>query len=159
MSADDGLVEVKLLGLPVAIAGRAQEHFDELSREFLHLANADEDVRRDVPGRLLALSEDLRARFSAFADENTRLLDEAVARGDETIDLTYRVPAEVGPAARELGDLIDEADRYCQAGEYLLTLCTPPEALTYRQWYLAQFIDQLAGAAPVAYDDWRPPPG
>jgi len=150
----DDLVTVRILGLPVAVAMASQEHFDELSREFLHLANADEAVRNEVPGRLLALSDDLRARFSSFTESNEQLLDAAAARGDDRIDLTYQVPAEAAPYAAQLGELLDEADRYCAAGEYLLTLTTPPAQLQYRQWYLAQFIDQTAGRPPVSFDDW-----
>lgn len=153
--SDDDLVEVRILGLPVALAREAQEHFDELSREFLHLANADEAVRQDVPGRLLKLSDDLRQRFSGFTTENERLLDEATAREQERLDLTYQVPREAGAAAAQLIDLLDEADRYCAAGTYLLTLTTPPGALDYRQWYVGQFIEQIEGAEPTSFDDWR----
>ena len=150
----NGLVEVQLRGLPPQLARNASEHFAELSREFLHLANADEAVRRDVPGRLLALSDALRAQFAQFTDANQALLEEAADRGDETIDLTYLVPPEAGPAAAELAGLLDEADRYCEKGDYLLTLKTPPEALAYRRWYISQFVDQIAGAEPVAFADW-----
>jgi hypothetical protein len=150
----DDLVTVRILGLPVPIAMASQEHFDELSREFLHLANADEAVRNEVPGRLLALSDELRARFSSFTETNEQLLDDAAARGDERIDLTYEVPAEAAPFAAQLGELLDEADRYCAAGEYLLTLTTPPAQLAYRRWYLAQFVDQAAGGPAVAFDEW-----
>ena len=148
------LVTVRILGLPVPLAMAGQEHFDELSREFLHLANADQAVRDEVPGRLLALSDDLRSRFSGFTESNEQLLDAAAARGDERVDLVYEVPAEVGPFAQQLGDMLDEADRYCAEGEYLLTLTTPPEQLAYRQWYLDQFISQSAGGPAVSFDDW-----
>lgn len=152
MSGD--LVTVRILGIPVALLRASQEHFDELSREFLHLANADESVRDEVPGRLLALSDDLRARFSSFTEANDALVDAAAQRGDERLDLTYEVPAEAGPYAQQLGDLLDEADRYCAEGEYLLTLTTPPDQLAYRRWYLEQFTTQAAGAPPVSFDDW-----
>jgi hypothetical protein len=152
---DGGLVEVRIIGLPVQIADEASEHFAELSREFLHLANADEDVRRDVPGQLLELSDALRERFSSLTEANEERLAAASARGDETIDLVYHLPREAGPAAKQLGDLLDEADRYCESGEYLLTLRTPPAALEYRRWYLAQFVDQLDGGEAVSFADWR----
>ncbi len=158
MSVTDGeLVEVRLLGLPPALAREASEHFDELSREFLHLANADESVRRDVPGRLLALSNDLRARFSGFTDSNESRVDEAAERGEEAIDLIYRVPAQAGPTAEELGVLLEEADRYCEGGEYLLTMRTPPGPRVYRCWYIRQFVDQINGAPPVRFADWPQP--
>ena len=151
----DDLVEIHILGLPVAVAVEAQEHFAELSREFLHLANADEAVRRDVPGRLLALSDQLRERFAGFTEANAQLIDDAVVEGVETIDLTYRLPAEVGPAAAQLGELLDLADRYCESGEYLLTLTTPPAALEYRNWYLQQFIGQSVGEPAESFAAWQ----
>jgi hypothetical protein len=151
----DGLVDVYLVGIPVAVSQQAGEHFEELSREFMHLAHADEAVRHDVPGRLLDLSDDLRRRFSGFTTANDAALEQAAAEGAATIDLHFRIPPEAGPAAAELAVLLDEADEYCAAGDYLLTLTTPPTALAYRRWYIGQFVDQLAGAAPVAFADWQ----
>lgn len=151
----DDFVEIRILGLPVGIAVEAQEHFAELSREFLHLANADEAVRRDVPGQLLALSDQLRERFAGFTEANAQLIDDAAAGGVESIDLTYRLPAEVGPAAAQLGELLDLADRYCETGEYLLTLTTPPAALEYRNWYLQQFVGQAAGEPAESFAAWQ----
>lgn len=152
----DDLVEVHILGMPVVLARDASEHFDELSREFLHLANSDEAVRDDVPGRLLALSDDLRARFSGFTAANEELIDAAMARGDSTVDLVYRVPRDVGSAAVLLGEMLDEADRYCSEGQYLLTLQTPQAVLEYRRWYIGQFVDQTAGLAPRRFQARSP---
>jgi hypothetical protein len=78
-AVDGDLVEVRIIGLPVQIADEASEHFAELSREFLHLANADEDVRRDVPGQLLELSDALRERFSSLTEANEERLAAAVS--------------------------------------------------------------------------------
>ena len=153
--SDDELVEVRIIGLPPLLARQARQHFDELSREFLHLANSDEDLRHDVPSRLLALSEDVRARFAGFGDANAELMEEAASRGEGSIDMTYRLPEAAGPAAAELDALLDEVDEYCEAGEYLLTLKTPPDALAYRKWFLRQFADQVAGAAPTSFAEWQ----
>ena len=150
----DSLVEVQLLGLPPQLAMEGQEHFDELSREFLHLSMADESVRHDVPGRLLELSHALRRTFSAYVDENQRRIEEAAARGEAAIDLTYLVPGAAGAAAEGFGRLLEEADAYCAAGAHLLTLTTPPAPLAYRRWYISQFVDQIAGAAPVPFEEW-----
>jgi hypothetical protein len=152
------LVEVHLIGLPPLLARQTSQHFDELRREFLHLASSDEALRHDVPGRLLALSEEVRTRFAGFGDANSELMEEAADRGDESIDTTYQLPAAAGPAAAQLDDLLDEVDEYCEAGEYLLTLKTPPDALVYRKWFLRQFADQVAGAAPTSFADWQASP-
>ena len=68
--------------------------------------------------------------------------------------LDYRVPQEAGLAAAALDAMLDEADAYCAAGEFLLTLQTPPGPLAFRHWLLGQFTDQLAGSSPVSWPDW-----
>jgi hypothetical protein len=151
---DEDLIEVHIIGLPPLLARETSQHFDELSREFLHLANSDEAVREDVPGRLLALSDDLRSRFAGFGDANTEAMEAAADRGDASIDMIYRLPRAAGEAAAELDRLLDEADRYCESGDYLLTLKTPPDALLYRRWYLAQFAEQIAGEPPLSFSAW-----
>lgn len=153
--SDGQFVEVRILGLPPLLAREVRQHFEELSREFLYLANGDEAVRRDVPGRLLALSNELRSRFASFGDANTEEMEAAADRGRTSIDLTYQLPPAAGPAAAELDALFDEADRFCEQGSHLLTLKTPPDALAYRKWYLRQFVDQINGEPPVSFDDWR----
>ncbi len=50
---------------------------------------------------------------------------------------------------------MDEADDYCRAGQHLLTLVTPPEALAFRRWYLGEFVRQIAGEQPRPWTDWR----
>lgn len=155
--SDDDLVEVRIIGLPPLLARQAQQHFDELRREFLHLANSDESLRQDVPGRLLALSEDVRNRFGSFGDANSELMDAAADRGEAALDLTYQLPAGAGPAAAELDALLEEVDRYCESGDYLLTLKTPPRALAYRRWFLGQFVDQIDGQPPIPFSEWVDP--
>jgi hypothetical protein len=103
---------------------------------------------------LLELSQVLRRDFSAYVDDNQRLIEEAAARGDTAIDLTYRVPGAAGPAAEGLGRLLEEADAYCSAGDHLLTLRTPPGPLFYRQWYIAQLVEQIAGSSPMSFSEW-----
>ena len=148
------LITVRLLGVPTANAVGARQHFEELSREFFLLAESDESVRHDVPGRLLQLSDDLRRRFGAFSSDNDALLDDAAERGEPTIDLTLAIPRDAGQAAVDLEAMLDEVDAYCSAGDYLLTLRTPPAVLTYRRWYLRQIIDQIDGAAPIPFTEW-----
>ena len=148
------LVDISLLGIPLAIQGEASEHFDELMREFSDLVATDTAAHRKVPGRLLALQEALQARFAAFTQVQEAELADAIARGDDALDLHYRVPATAADGARELAAMLDEADEFCSEGAYFLTLRTPPRPLAYRQWFLAQFIDQAAGIPPVSWPDW-----
>jgi hypothetical protein len=173
MSAAPGaeeLVTVVLRGLPVALHARASEHGQELQREFtlLHLqlerqaaaGNLAHASERDVPRRLVELVEALQGRYAVYTTEQEDQLEAAVEQGLESLDLTFRVPPDVAAASEDLNAILDEADAYCREGRHLLTLATPPEALAYRQWYLQQFVDQIAGRPPQSWREWllaRPP--
>ena len=104
----------------------------------------------------------LNSRYSMFTAEQEQQLSAALAAGDSTIDLVYRVPASVGPAAADLGAILDEADDYCREGRLLLTLETPRALVTYRRWFLDQFVEQSQGRPGVswpAYLDNQTPVG
>jgi hypothetical protein len=154
------MVTVRVRGLPVAVQARAQEHSDELVRE---LTLVGEQQRQQgntagLPVRLLALVDQLTGQYSAFTAEQVRQLAEATATGIETIDLTYRIPHSAAEAAQALGDILDEADDYCRAGRYLLTLAAPDELVAYRRWFLSQFTQQAAGRPPVTWSEYKHAP-
>ncbi|MDQ3385321.1 MAG: hypothetical protein M3503_04830 [Actinomycetota bacterium] len=146
------LVDVRLVGLPIAAHRATTEHIDELLREFVHL---DGDSG-DVPRRLLQLRDDLQARFSSFTAGPHAELVAAAARGDDTIDLAYRVPEEAGAASAQALALLDEADELCLRGDHLLTLATPSEAVRYRRWFFGEFERQCRGEPPTP---WQGAPG
>jgi hypothetical protein len=146
------LCTVRLLGLPTQLHLRSSEHGDELMREFTYLrAQAEDPEAADVPARLLQLVEDLRIRFSGFSTRSQQEIEDAIAAGRPTVDVTYEVPRAVGQACVELGELLEEADRYCESGTYLLTLVTPAETIAYRRWFLDEFIRQAAGGEPTPW--------
>lgn len=153
MDGPPPLVEVHLLDLPVPLAARAQQHFEELMREFVLVAAGHQDGDR-VPARLMALVDTLVQQFGAVASPAEERLADAIDRGDAVIDdHVVEVPKAAGPAAEALRDLIDEADDYCRRGQHLLTLATPADCVAYRSWYLGQVIGQVDGASPVAWTD------
>jgi hypothetical protein len=116
-------------------------------REFALLAEGGGD---HAPSRLVALGDELSQRFSGFTADPTSRLAAAVERGDDRIDLVYRLPRSVGAASRQLLELLDEADEYCRQ-EQLLTLETPPAARAFRRWFLREFIVQSEGGAPTPW--------
>ena len=138
------LLPVHIVGLPLDVMQRSAEHNDELLREFALVRGEGGD---HVPARLLALIEELRGRFGAFSEGPRQAMQDAMDRGDATIDLRYEVPAEVAGAARRLSALLDEADEFCRAGD-LLTLATTPEGLAFRRWFLDEFDLQIQGHPP-----------
>ena len=147
----DELVVVELLGLPLAVLNRASDHNLTLVRELALVHTADESGA--APARLLWLSQHLDQRYAAFNTAPRQRLQKALA-GDEThVDVHYEVPAHAAVAAAELGEALDEVDDYCRNGD-LLTLVTPPEALSFRRWLLGEFVAQIQhGATPTPWSD------
>ena len=141
------LVSVHILGMPLDVMQRSAEHSDELLREFALIREEGSD---HVPARLLALIEELRSRFGSFSEGPRQAMQEAIERGETTIDLHYQVPPALAGAARQLGALLDEADEFCRAGD-LLTLATQPEGVAFRHWYLEEFGRQIDGQPPRAW--------
>lgn len=148
----EDLVVIEIVGLPVRLYRFAAEHHDELRREFA-LIHLTEDPH-SVPARLVSLMGELDARFGAFTAQPQGALRDAVARGDERIDLQYRVPRAAGTAALELDALLDEVDEFCRAGEHLLTRATAGGPVAFRRWFLQEFAAQAAGRPTTTWDDY-----
>jgi hypothetical protein len=152
----EGLHTVQVIGLPIAVQVRAQEHADELTRE-LTLIGAQlrqEGNVRELPTLLLSLIEEFGHHYSSFTVEQEQLLADAMERGDDTIDLTYQVRSSAGAAAQSLAEVLDQADAYCSSGRHLLTLATPDDLVTYRRWFLSQFTNQVTGLPPISWDEY-----
>jgi anti-anti-sigma factor len=148
------LVHVRLLGLPLDLHREVAEHAEALRREFA-LITATEGDTALLPARLLAINDELRSRFGAFAATSAAELERALNEGRAEIDLHFNVPFEAGAGATSLRELYDEADEYCRAGEHLLTLATPPEGVLYRRWFCGEFASQTAGAEPLPWRTFR----
>jgi hypothetical protein len=150
--ADDELKTVLLLGLPVPLHVRTSEHTDELMREFTFLrAQSDDPEAPSVPARLLDLVDDLSGRYSGFTAGTQAELDTAIDEGKPVVDLEYRVPADVAEACVHLRDSLDAADEFCRQGQHLLTLASPDDVVTYRRWFLDEFVRQVEGADPLPW--------
>ena len=148
-------VEVRLLGLPLDVYRRMQQRNDELLREFsLIVLGARGGVTNGrVPERLLALTEEVRARFAPESAGFREQLDTAEARGDVFADIVSSLPADARDAIEKLGRLLDEADEFCKGGDELLTLTTPPELLAFRRWLLGEVVSQIDGGEPVPWSE------
>lgn len=149
---DDGeLVTVRLLGTPVKLWCRATELHDELLREFSLIDYGLEEgatKRDELPARLVQLVHDLRARYGGSRQRDDATRQAALARGDLTMDLTYKVPAGIREAVQALGSLMAEADEYCRSDSYLLTLAPDESVVAFRRWYVEEFVRQVDGLPP-----------
>lgn len=149
-SGDDTLHEVRLINMPVRLLASGRQHHDELMHEFAMLAVSLED-RDSVPARMLEMIDTLGTRYGRAADRPDSLVDEAIARGDDTIDLTYQVPAHVVEAADALERMMDEADEFCRT-EQMLTLSRSEVQRRFAKWYLEEFRRQIAGQPPQPWN-------
>lgn len=147
----DELVVVELLNVPLAVLTRASDHNLTLVRELALVHTADETGV--APARLLWLSQHLDQRYAAFNAAPSQTLQKAIAGDESHVDVHYDVPADAADAAAELGAALDEVDEYCRNGD-LLTLVTPAEALSFRRWFLGEFVAQIrSNASPTPWSD------
>ncbi len=128
----------------------AREHHDGDMREFRLLALSAADTRHDLPARLVTLTQILGQRFGAARQRQDREIDEADARGADTVDVSYDVPSTLARAVAVMDDLMTEADALC-ASESLMSLERPPLLREFGQWYVGEFIRQSAGAPPTRW--------
>jgi hypothetical protein len=154
MTPMEELTEVHIIGFPLQIHRSVAEHFDELKREFA-LLRLEENGTDSTPNRLLRVIDQVTDRYSGFSTTPNEVRDEALRRGDETVDLVYTVPPSVKEACTELGQLLDEADEFCTAGEHLLTLAAPPEVVAFRRWFLQEFVRQIEGEDPMSWSEYQ----
>jgi hypothetical protein len=144
-------VTVQVLGLPVDLAERAQEHHDGLAREMTLIAlglSHGGSADSALPSRFLEVVRSVTTDVSAFRALREQRMAEARAAGEESVDIVYEAPTALAAAVERLRGLQTEVDEYCRRGGYLLTLETPPDVLAYRTWLFDEFAGQIAGRPP-----------
>ena len=148
----EGWGRVLLLGCPVRLSLRQDEHLDELIRE-LQLVAGD----RDTP-RSQQVAEEVRDLLAGPAHARhlgRRTALEAAAAGLATVDIDLVAPRDAGEVVVRLQQLVNEADRLCEQ-EQLLTVASPPELRELRAWMTHEFSCQLnKGATPVTWAEWQ----
>jgi len=147
------LVPVQFLNAPVALMMKANQHQQEIMREFALIQLSDDSAREDLPSRLLEMADRHRREFATLSFRRPDELAEAIARGDSHVDMEIELPPATGAAAREMRSTLAEADEFCRRGE-LLTLATPPEYVAFREWFLDEIVRQLDGEPATP---WREP--
>ncbi len=141
-------MQLELLNFPVERFQRAIQHAAAVQRELDVLRVEDRAGR--LPRRSDDIVGDLDARFSGYR-ATMDMLDGLIAEGADHADVVIPVlgdPEERAVAVQALADLLDDVDAYCESGDQLLTIVTPPDLREFRTWLFAQVIGQLRGAAP-----------
>jgi anti-anti-sigma factor len=148
------MVQVRLRQIPIDLWTRARAHQEAIRREF-DLMRASEPAG-SVPHRLLDLVEHFDARFGNFGDPWRDHLMAAAGRGQELTDLTFEAPTPVAAAARELAAMLSEVDEFCRAGEHLMTLATPPDLVSFREWLVDELTRQIdSREEPLPWPDYH----
>ena len=147
---DQRVDEIRLLGYPVRLGARQEEHLDEVAREFMLLSISRPQAREQVPGRLLELLEVLTTRYATELEGPRRQREQALVDGRDTVDLVYPATVEICEAVTGWQSMMREVDAYCRDDE-LLALATPAEVVRLQQWVVAEFSAQLEGQDPTPW--------
>ena len=150
-SSGSPMVEVHLLRLPLQVMQASREHHDGLMREFRILALSGQVGEQELPVRLVELVGILGQRYGTSRERRDAELEAAIRSRLESVDQVELVPANAAQAAAGLGALMDEADSYCRQA-LLMTVPRPPTLRRFGEWYLQQYVDQVAGRPPVPWD-------
>jgi anti-sigma regulatory factor (Ser/Thr protein kinase) len=142
--AEEDLVPVRLLGLPVPLFVEFRNRYHELSRELRLLAlthGTDYPVAHELSAIAMQVERERRQA------RGTERLEAAIDNGDASVDLDYRVPPEAPQTMQRLLDLLEKADGFCRQ-ERMLALAGTPQQLALQRWYLGEFVRQGAGEQP-----------
>lgn len=142
---------VVLAGYPVQLGVRSREHVAEWMREFQLIDLGG--TQHAIPQELVDTVNHLTATYAQELSEPERRLEEAAARGDEFVDLTYPVRLESESVVVGWSALLQEVDDYCSAGD-LLTLRRGPELVALQEWVTAEFMGQIRGRPPRPWSEF-----
>ena len=144
---DPERVSLQLLRLPARLFGELRRYHFEVRRELRLLAITAPD---DYP-----LAVELTEVFGR-ADRERRVaagisrLDQAIADGEDQVDLSYSIPVTAPETMTRIRDLLVELYR-AFSEEHLLAL-QPPEVLVELQvWYFTEFERQGQGEPPLPW--------
>jgi anti-anti-sigma factor len=149
-------VQIDLLNFPVHRFQQARQHADAVQRE-LDVLRVEGARAGHVPRNSDEVIADLDARFTGYRS-TMDTLDLLVEQGADHADVVIPIlgdPEERAVAVEALADLLDEIDAYCEAGDQLLTVATPPDLREFRAWLFREVIGQMRGAMPSPWTTVR----
>ncbi len=141
---DDKLLQVQLLGMPAQVWASFRDWYAEIRRELRLLAFAHPD---QFPLAAEVAELTLRTELERRRAHGIERLDAAIAAGDATVDLDYRVPASAPATMARMGEVLARADEFCR-DQSLLTMPATPQQLALLDWYVGEFVRQGAGEEP-----------
>ena len=156
----ENLIDFRWVGLPLALLDATAEHYDAVLREFHLVLEREPAARAAVPGRLIALMDEL-TRFMPLISSVEQDLERGRRAELAQLDVELDLPVEIGPLALRLDSLLDETDAYCGAGVELLSLEPSSDVVNLRKWLMGELVHQSEGhpAVPWPQSPWGTPHG
>jgi anti-sigma regulatory factor (Ser/Thr protein kinase) len=149
IAATQDTVTIRLLGLPVPLFAGLRHWYVDLRRELRLLGlTHGEDYPLATELSELGLQVEQERRLAVGLDR----LEDAIAAGEDQVDLVYQVPRSAGATMRRLRGLLDQADDFARE-QRLLTLSRTDLERRLTGWYLTEFERQAAGEEPRAWSD------
>lgn len=150
---------VHLLGVPIDVYLRGQEHLESMLHELRVIATSDPDGFATIEE---ATAMPLRAAMDTFRGARETGRAEALAAasaGQTVIDFVWTLSPEAATAAEVWGAGVAELDRLAQEGT-LLTPAADPEVAALRRWLATEIAGQLrTGTSPLPFRRTVPGPG
>jgi len=146
-----GWALVRLVGCPVELSLRQDDHLDELVRELQLISAGSGDSRSQAVAAQIQdlLISPAHARFTG-----RRQAEKALAEGRDTLDVEMAMPHEFSPMVQRLQQAVHAADELCEQMQ-LLTLASTPELRELRAWMTHELMAQIErGEPPVSWADW-----
>ena len=141
---------VRLVGCPVLLSLRQDQHLDELVRELQLISIEDNPSSRALAAQL----QDVLRGPAAARHTGRRIAQDAAAAGLDSVDVEMAMPREFSREVERLQDAVKRADRLCEEMQ-LLTLASTPDLRALRAWMTEQVAHQLRDhAEPEPWGDW-----
>lgn len=142
------LFTIRLLGMPVELFAHLRRHFNELGRELRLLAITDGER---YPLAVEFSEAYLQVEFERRQVVGLDALDQAIADGLPSVDLTYQAPPTAPATMQRLARLLDAV--YDQlSGQVLLSVRPPDDVLDLEHWYFGEFSRQAGGEEAIRWD-------
>ena len=139
-----------MVGCPVLLSLRQDQHLDELVRELQLISIEDNPGSRELAAQLQHLLEGP----AAARHTGRRVTQDAAAAGLDSIDLEMAMPREFSGEVEKLQESVLRADRLCEEMQ-LLTLASTSDLQALRAWMTEQIVAQLRERAePEPWPAW-----
>ncbi len=144
------LVQVELLGVPVALLQKASEEYEALFRELRLMKERSEADPSLLPERLTVLLTEIGTRFSGLGPGIDEGWQEVVDAKKVAHDWRLALPEAAETACVLYDAMLDEADEFGHVAQ-LLTLPASAASVAVRRWFLSELVSQLRGNAPIPW--------